>query len=308
MKTLLEHYKKNDSEFRRKLQSSDSITKISELVQDELRRLADIDGEYIGSLTKPQARVALSMLEAFRLSFRILTKEQPQSINSVSHTIDTSQQADDAPISPIDGVLGGLAGGALGGAIAGGVIGGAIGGVLGAFGATVALKTMHFVNPPHKSTSTKSPTGSLEMNPTGIAPDKNELLAYLEQTFKVIDQTVAEYSRLSEPVEYKPKLEDHPEVLEFMQNLMGETLTLETQLPLIFQSRVKELSSILRKYGIRSQAYQENAPDTVKGLFDFEPSLDPNLQNYVMTKPAFTKGDQILLRGRVIEPNFLNKQ
>ena len=84
---------------------------------------------------------------------------------------------------------------------------------------------------------------------------------------------------------------------------MGETQTLETQLPPILQSRMQELSSILRKYGIRSQIYQDNAPDKVKELFDFEPSLDPNSQSYVVAKPALTKGDQILLRGRVIEPS-----
>jgi len=307
MKTLVEHYKETRPDFQINLQSAHSVAQISEIVQDELRRMADINGEYIGSLTKPQARVALSMLEAFRLSFRILTKEQPQSIDSVGHTADPSQQSDDDPISSIDGVLGGLAGGALGGAITGGVIGGAIGGALGAFGATVALKTIHFVKPSQESKSVKFSTDTPTYS-TSVTLDKKELLAYLEQTFEVIDQTVAEYSRLSEPVESKPKLEDHPEVLEFMQNLIGEALALETQLPLIFQSKVKELASILRKYGIRTQTYQENAPDTVKELFDFEPSLDPDLQNYVMAKPALTKGDQILLRGSVIEPSFLKKQ
>ncbi|MGF1567283.1 MAG: hypothetical protein ACFCVD_04310 [Nodosilinea sp.] len=306
MQTLLEHYKQNHSEFQKELQSADNATRISQLVQDELRRLSDIDGEYIGSLTKPQARVALSMLEAFRLSFRILTEEQSQSINSVGHTTDTSQQSDDDTISSIDGVLGGLAGGALGGAVTGGLVGGAIGGALGAFGATVALKTIHFVKPSQESKRVKSSTDT-PTNSTGVTLDKKELLTYLEQTFEVIDQTVAEYGRLSEPVESKARLEDHPEVLEFMQNLIGETLALETQLPLIFKSKVKELSSILRKYGIRTQTYQENAPDAVKELFDFEPSLDPDLQNYVMAKPALTKGDQILLRGSVIEPSFLNK-
>jgi hypothetical protein len=306
MKTLVEHYKETQFDFQNQLQSADSIAKISEIVQSELRQLASIDGEYIGSLTKPQARVALSMLEAFRLSLRMLTKEQPQSIDSTSYISDIGEQGNDDLTNSINGVLGGLAGGALGGAVTGGVIGGTIGGVLGAFGATVVVKTIHFVKPSQESKGVKYSTDT-PMHSTGITLDKNELLTYLEQTFEVIDQTVAEYSRLSEPVESKPKLEDHPEVLEFIQNLMGETLALETQLPLIFQSKVKELSSILRKYGIRTQTYQENAPDTVKELFDFEPSLDPDLQNHVMAKPALTKGDQILLRGSVIEPSFLKK-
>ena len=299
MKTLVEHYKENQPDFQRKLQSAESITEISRVVQDELRQLADINGEYIGSLTKPEARVALSMLEAFRLSFRMLTKEQPQPINSTNYKIDTSEQSND---DLTNSILGGFAGGALGGAVAGGVIGGTVGGVLGAFGATVALKTIHLVKAPQES---KGAYASIDtpMHETGVTLDKKELLGYLERTFKVIDQTVAEYSRLSEPVESKPKLEDHPEVLEFMQNLMGETLTLETQLPPIFQARMQELSSILRKYGIRSEMYHDNASEKVKELFEFEPSLEPNLQKHVTAKPALTKGDQVLLRGRVIEPS-----
>jgi hypothetical protein len=300
MKTLLEHYRQNQPELQRKLQSADRISEISEILQDEVRRLADINGEYIGSLTKPQARVALSMLEAFRLSFSMLAIDQMPLIGSTHHIPDTDEHVDDDHIKSL---WGGFVGGALGGTITGGVIGGTIGGVVGAFGATVALKTIHLVKPSPESKDVSSPTKSLEINSTGVALDKKELLVYLEQTFNVIDDTVAEYSRLSEPVESKPKLEDHPEMLEFIQNLIGETLTLETQLPPIFQLRIKELSSILRKYGIRSQIYQDNAPDTVKELFDFEPSLDPNLQNNITAKPALTKGDQILLRGRVIEPS-----
>ena len=299
MKTLVEHYKENQPDFQRKLQSAESITEISRVVQDELRQLADINGEYIGSLTKPEARVALSMLEAFRLSFRMLTKEQPQPINSTNYKIDTSEQSND---DLTNSILGGFAGGALGGAVAGGVIGGTVGGVLGAFGATVALKTIHLVKAPQESKGAYASIDT-QMHETGVTLDKKELLGYLERTFKVIDQTVAEYSRLSEPVESKPKLEDHPEVLEFMQNLMGEALTLETQLPPILQSRMQELSSILRKYGIRSEIYHDNACEKVRELFEFEPSVDPNLQKHAMVKPALTKGDEVLLRGRVIEPS-----
>ena len=308
MKTLVEYYRQNQPELQKKLQSADTITKISEIVQNELKLLADIDGEYIGSLTKPQARVALSMLEAFRLSFNMLATVQTHATDSTQHITDTSGHVDDSLATSIDGALGGLVGGAVGGAMIGAVTGGAIGAGLGAIVAIGASKAMHLVKPSSENRSVKSPTRSLEINTTDIAIDTTDLLAYLEQTFNVIDYTVAEYSHLSEPVESKPKLEDHPEVLEFMQNLMGETLTLETQLPPIFQSRIKELSSILRKYGIRSQNYQDNVPNTVKELFDFEPSLDPNLQNYVTAKPALIKGDEILLRGRVIEPSSSKEQ
>ena len=308
MKTLLEFYKQNLPEFQARIQSADTLAQISDIVKNELKRLSDIDGEYIGSLNKPQARVALSMIEAFRHSFSMLATVQTHAANSTKNMTNTKGHINYSKVSSIDGALGGLVGGALGGAMTGIMTGGAIGAVLGAMVATAASKTTELFKPNNNNRNVKPPTSSSEINATPVTMNKTELLDYLEQSFNVIDYTVAEYRRLSEPVESKPKLEDHPEVMEFMQNLMGETLMLETQLPPIFVSRIKELSSILRMYEIRSQSYQDKDSETTKELFNFEPSLDPNLQNYVTAKPAFIKGDEILLRGRVIEPSYSKVQ
>lgn len=303
MKTLNGLYLQNLPEFQRKLEFAVTVSEISEVVQDELRRLADTDGEYIGNLTKSQARIALSMLEAFRLSFSMLAKNQPQANDSTDKATAPKEHSHDDQTNSLDGVWGGFAGGAVGGSILGGPFGGAVGAALGAFVATVLTKSKELSKPSQDSEISKSPTKTQDVREPDPTLDKGELLSYLEQTFDVIDYTVAEYGRLSEPEIPKPKLEDHPEVLEFMQDFMGEVQSFGTQLPPIFQLRLKEVSSILRKYGIRSQVYQDGAADPVNEVFDFEPSLDANLQNYVMVKPAFIKGDSLLLRGRVIEPN-----
>ncbi|HPS91116.1 MAG TPA: hypothetical protein PKV33_03075 [Methanothrix sp.] len=306
--TLVGYYRQNQADLKRKLQSADTIANISKIVQDELKRLSDAKGEYISNLTPPQARVALSMLEAFRLSFSMLATVQIQTPESVPHETDTTRSVEDSPIPTIDGTLGGLAGGAVGGAISGGMTGGAVGAAL---GAVVAIMVRKIASTSAKSSrengDDRYPPSPQEKNTASMSMDTKELLDYLERTLNVIDSTVAEYSHLTEPVKTKPKLEDHPEVLEFMQNLMGEALTLETPLPAIIQSRIKEVPSILRKYGIRAQGYQNKASDTARGLFEFEPSIDPNLQNSVMVKPALIKGDEILLRGRVIEPSTLRE-
>ncbi|NJL09899.1 MAG: hypothetical protein HC908_06070 [Calothrix sp. SM1_7_51] len=204
-----------------------------------------------------------------------------------------------------DGVLGGLAGGALGGTIAGGIFGGSLGAVLGAFVSTVVMKSrqLNNPNPSLDNQQNESQVKSVESEQAITNVDKEELVVYLEQTLDVIDQTVAEYGRLSEPVVHKPQLEDHPEVLEFLQCFIGEIEQFEGQLPDVFQLRKRQLFSILRKYRIRHQVYQDDAPEEIKRLFDFEPSLYPNLQNPVMEKPALLKDDRILLRGSVIQPN-----
>ena len=303
MKTLKDCYKQKLPDFQKRVESATTISELSEIVQDRLTQLGDIDGEYIGSLTQSQARIALSMLEAFRLSFSMLAKNQTQVNVSPEVTPEPHESIDDEQNKLFDGVWGGLAGGALGGTIAGGIFGGSLGAVLGAFVSTVFMKSRQLNNPSPENQPHEFQAKPVETEQAVTHVDKEELLVYLEQTLDVIDQTVAEYGRLSEPVIQEPKLEDHPEVLEFLQNFIGETEKFETQLPEIFRLRQQELSSILRKYGISHQAYQDKASDEVYELFDFEPSIDTNLQNHVMVKPAFLKGDRILLRGRVIEPN-----
>jgi hypothetical protein len=306
MKTLKDCYKQNLPDFQKRVESATTISELSEIVQDRLTQLGDIDGEYIGSLTQSQARIALSMLEAFRLSFSMLAKNQTQVNVSPEVTPEPHESIDDEQNKLFDGVWGGLAGGALGGTIVGGIFGGSLGAVLGAFVSTVVMKSRQFNKSSLDSQPNESQVKPVESEQAVANIDKEELLLYLEQTLNVIDQTVAEYGRLSEPAIHKPKLEDHLEVLEFLQDFIGETEQFESQLPEVFKLRKRQLSSILRKYGIRHQSYQNNASEQVKELFDFEPSIDPDLQSYVMEKPAFLKDDQILLHGKVIEPSPSN--
>lgn len=308
MKTLNNLYKQNLHNFQKKLESARTISELSEAVQDMLVQLGDIDGEYIGSLTQSQARIALSMLEAFRLSFSMLAKNQAQVNDSPKVTTEPHESTDDEQNSLFDGVLGGFAGGALGGTIVGGIFGGSLGAVLGAFVSTVVMKSRQLNNPSPSNQPDESQVKSVNTEQAVASIDKEELLLYLEQTLDVIDQTVAEYGRLSEPVVHKPQLEDHPELLKFLQDFIGETEQFESQLPKVFNSRKRQLFSILRKYGIRYQTYHDQHSEKAQELFDFEPSIDPDLQNHVMEKPAFIKDGQILLRGRVIEPDSTNTQ
>ncbi|NJO63678.1 MAG: hypothetical protein HC836_37475 [Richelia sp. RM2_1_2] len=220
MKTLKDCYRQNLPDFQKRVESATTISELSEIVQDRLTQLGDIDGEYIGNLTQSQARIALSMLEAFRLSFSMLAKNQTQvNVSPEEVTTDHHESIDDEQNKLFDGVWGGLAGGALGGTIAGGIFGGSLGAVLGAFVSTVFMKSRQLNNPSPDNQPHEFQAKPVETEQAVTHVDKEELLVYLEQTLDVIDQTVAEYGRLSEPVIQEPKLEDHQRCLSFCKTL-----------------------------------------------------------------------------------------
>ena len=177
-----------------------------------------------------------------------------------------------------------------------------MGGVSGAVVATVALNALNQIKPSLNYESIDSFQGADNKRFAEVAIDKNSLLAYLEQIFDLIDSVVAEYNYISERSVAQTSLESQPELLEFFQNFIGETSNLREQLPPIFEVRLQELNSILRRNGIRIKSYEETSSDEEKELFDLERSLDSIQKKYVTKKPALTKGDTVLLRGQVISP------
>jgi hypothetical protein len=55
---------------------------------------------------------------------------------------------------------------------------------------------------------------------------------------------------------------------------------------------------------METRVYQPNGEPSGQdwAMFEFEPSLEPDSPEYVTMKPAFVKGDEVILQGRVIEP------
>ncbi len=93
-------------------------------------------------------------------------------------------------------------------------------------------------------------------------------------------------------------------MLQFLQDLIGETLDEQAEISPLMRRQIERISTILKPYDIEVVVYQPNTEQSKNAFpfFEFEPSLDLNLQEYVTLKPAFIKGDRVLLPGRVIEP------
>jgi hypothetical protein len=113
--------------------------------------------------------------------------------------------------------------------------------------------------------------------------------------------TVAAYGAREEKA-LKPGLENDLDLLEYLQDLMADALDQQTQLPIAVRRRIEQAATILRHYGIEARVYQSSEEQDL-GMFYFEPSLDPEITDYITLKHAFVKDDQVLLPGYVIEPH-----
>ncbi|MDJ0900277.1 MAG: hypothetical protein QNJ55_15850 [Xenococcus sp. MO_188.B8] len=74
MKKLSEYYQNREDELLSKLKTKKSTQQVIEVVQDEIKRLSNIDSDYIGGLTVPQARVASRKLGEIDSTFNLLSR------------------------------------------------------------------------------------------------------------------------------------------------------------------------------------------------------------------------------------------
>jgi hypothetical protein len=126
------------------------------------------------------------------------------------------------------------------------------------------------------------------------------ILENLSDALHTIDLAVARLEEWNKPQDDRT-LEELPELLNFLQRLMGTSFLHRPQMT---SELVKLLPQILIEQGIHAQIYQSQDPHSNREYFDFEPSIDPSTQDYVTIAPALLKGDRLLRRGRVIEPAY----
>lgn len=122
----------------------------------------------------------------------------------------------------------------------------------------------------------------------------------LADALNTIDLAVARFEE-GNKIESDRTIEELPELLNFLQRLMGASFLNKPQMA---GELVKLLPQILMSEGIRAQIYQPQAQHNEREYFDFEPSIDPSTKDYVTITPALLKGDRLLRRGRVIEPAY----
>ena len=172
-----------------------------------------------------------------------------------------------------------------------------IGFVIGIFiAATIALVLYHkHKKQPH--TQPKTNVAPPQVNQVKFTED---ILDFLHNKFENIDKEVAKESNQVKPKPPTPKLEDHPDILNFLQNFMGEVSDEQANLTLLTNKLSQQIPDILHQNGINVEFYQPGREDTSK--FDFVKNIDPKVREYVTLTPAFIKDNQVIRRGRVVKP------
>ncbi|MBA3920666.1 MAG: hypothetical protein H0X31_02735 [Nostocaceae cyanobacterium] len=335
MKTLVGYYQEIKDKLKSQLEAATTTEQVVKIVQSEINQLIDINGEYIQSLTPPQARLARVMLQALNQYTNVLISvklHSPSEIEKPASQLDLTKLTSDV-LSPVTKMLetqknlqtmtspayyqqvllqqvrqsreivSSLLAGGLAGTFEGGLYWGLFGAIVGAV--TGGVFTRVFKKEP-VSADISVPTPVLALPQSRIEIDTNKILDYLYQAWQSIDLTVAAYGGKEEKA-VKPGLEDNLDLLEYLQDLMADALDENIQLPIAVRRRIQQAKTILRRQGIEARVYQ---PDTEQewSMFYFEPSLDPEVTEYVTLKPALVKGTQVILLGSVIEPALLAKK
>lgn len=142
----------------------------------------------------------------------------------------------------------------------------------------------------------------LEESPQQILQvDSKILLDHLADALNTIDIAVTPVGVINNKSDERV-IEELPELLNFLQRLLGASILDRPQMTL---ELAKLLPQILREQGIEAKIYQPQDLNNEDKYFDFEPSIDPSNKNYVTITPALLKGDRLLRRGRVIEPESI---
>jgi predicted metal-dependent enzyme (double-stranded beta helix superfamily) len=335
MKTLASHYQKIKEKLKSRLDAVNTVEEVVIIVRDEINQLTDLNGEYIKELTPPQARLARNMLEGMKENIQILASVELQdlSVDIPEKSFDISEvqaELNKNILSPLNNAIqtqkniqnwtspdyykqillkpiqksrvivssllaAGIAG-TLEGGITWGLVGAGIGLVSGGvFSQVVKQKQLSGVG--------SNLQQEVIQNQPKIIIDTNKLLTYLYQNFQSIDQTVLAYGAKEEKSS-QPDLENNLDLLEYLQELMADALDAETQLPISVRRRIEQAITILRRYGIEAKVYQPDiSANKAWDMFYFEPSIDPNVTDYVTLKHAFVKDEKVLLPGSVIEPS-----
>lgn len=146
----------------------------------------------------------------------------------------------------------------------------------------------------------ESVSPQLELPPPTLQINSKVFLDHVADALNLIDLAVARAGNENQSLG-EQGLEELPELLNFLQRLMGLSFL---ERPQTIGELAKLLPQILMEQGIRAQIYRSHDPQSCREYFDFEPSIDPSTQEFVTITPALLKGDRLLRRGRVIEPAY----
>ncbi|MCC5636141.1 hypothetical protein LC593_09770 [Nostoc sp. CHAB 5844] len=293
MKTISTLFNEERNQLQTEIENITSVEQVVKLVQN---RLDNLERNYISELNVTQVRLASFFLDMLRQSIATLTVVNQSQVVSKEQKQITNLATNFSPNRLILKLLKAL--------IYIGILGSLFSLTKITFSAwmgillTSLLLGLEVVLQLDKNNSTSAEL--LEIPQPILRVDSRVLLDNLADALNTIDLAVARFAE-GNKLEDDRNLEELPELLNFLQRLMGASFLDQPQMAIAL---AKLLPQILRSQGIRAHIYQQQAPQSEREYFDFEPSIDPNTKDYVTITPALLKGDRLLRRGRVIEPAY----
>lgn len=297
MKTLLTLFNKERSEVHTEIDKATSLEQVVKLIQT---RLDDLERSYVGELSVAQVRLASFFLETLRQSLATITAASEMRVEKSESGQIINQATRFSPKSLILKLLQGL--------ICVGILGASFSLTRSApeawmvillISLLVGLEVTLQLDKENHENSLDYPVHREALQLTaGI--DSKVLLDNLADALNTIDRAIAQAEEVKKPLD-SSGIEELPELLNFLQRLMGASFLEKPQMALQLS---KLLPQILMEQGIRSQIYQADDDRSYREYFDFEPSIDRSAKEYVTITPALFKGDRLLRRGRVIEPAY----
>jgi len=313
-KTLVEYFNQNRRDaFQANLQQVKSLQEIADTIHDELASYADIEGNYIQSLTPSEAKTALALLSILRESndaigdASVAFKQESPEKESSPQLSPQSSVTQDTIVIMVSGGFGTLLGGGFGTLLGGGfgtLLGGPMGAILGAGIGSGFGKIFTDFMIKEKSDRGKS---QKEQDDIQLSLDVNKLISELVKLLGKLDNLIIDKHKSSEPLplENKTELSDFPEIIEFIQKLSGQRYSkLSPDLDFAIQD---ELPSLLRMYGLQ---IDELPPEQLSNLETISRELyhSYNIETSgkvkvpVVDTPAILKDDQIFLKGKIRIP------
>lgn len=169
----------------------------------------------------------------------------------------------------------------------------------------VAVFLLSLLNRKQRLEKPKATTQLTQTHKNELEETINAILCYFQRQLEAIDNEIAKEGRKTPPKPSSPNIEDHPELLGILQNLIGLEANPNKQVNSSRSTRSNLIQQIqqfllLNEIEVIFDEPGVNDPDLSK--FDFVTSSDEKLKEHLTLIPAFVKNNHVILRGRVIKP------
>ncbi len=301
---LYDLYMQDQNSLIKELQNTSTSQEVIRVIHEYLEKVTDQNGEYISGLTRSQAQVALSILGIYQQHFRKLlnTFEPMTNIRSDQHAPSSQSHV---KIEEVEAAIAGIIGvGTFASILNPLLLTIPIGAIMG----VVAVKIKNNIQASANSSNQTANEPSISSQHI----DYNPFMADLADIFKTVDKVVKKFGELEDAARprhvEKPKLEDHTQFLEFIQDILGWYQRNKGNLPKSAQRRLDlrledQLPDLFSKYNIQISYYNPENNERDDVLFDYEEEVGkPRLSAPIMNRPALSKEGKVLLRGRVTKP------